>query len=217
MVVVPKRRPPFYIFVSYKQHKDMFRLDDILEKWAVIYRPLSHDPSAKSKHRTYFRISMINEQSYFVRNYNTQPSPSMAYATHVDADMAVNPKFITYQHFVYMLVKQQNDPQKNTATDEIAATEARYECDELVQDLIAFLDHLKAAANNGCTEMSIAGHTFPITKDIRQGLRGLQLEKAHWGTLPTHYNGWQICGLTLDQLCPRDLCIVSSHYNVKED
>lgn len=195
----------------------MFRLDDILEQWAVIYRPLSHDPSAKSKHRTYFRISMINDQSYFVRNFNIQPTPSMAYATHIDADMAVNPKFVTYQHFIYMLVKQANGHQQNAVTDEIAATEARYECNDLVQDLLSFLEHLKTAANNNCTELTVAGHKFSITKETRQGLRGLQLEKAHWGTLPTHYNGWQICGLTLDQLCPRDLCIVESRYIEKED
>ena len=193
----------------------MFRLDDILEHWAIIYRPLSHDPSAKSKRRTYFRISMINEQSYFVRNFNIQPTPSMAYATHIDAELEKNTKFISYRHVIYFLVKQQNDSQKNSVTDEIAATEARYETDELVQDVLSFLEHLRTAANNGCTELTIAGHSFPITKDIRQGLRGLQLDEAHWGTLPMMLNGWQICGLTIEQMVPRMLCITESKYHVK--
>lgn len=190
----------------------MFRLDNLLERWAEIYRPLQHNPSAASTHRTYFRISMIDQQSYFVRNFNTQPSPCMAYATHPDADLGVNPNQITYQHFVYFLVKQQNVPSKNDVTGEIAATEARYECDEHCQNLLAFLDAMRTAANNGARQVEIAGHVFYITKEDRQGLRGLQLEKAHWNTMPTKYNGWQLCGMSFDQLVPRTLCIKKNVY-----
>ena len=49
----------------------MFRLDNVLEKWAEVYEPLKHDPAAKAKHKTFFRISMIDGQSYFIRNYAT--------------------------------------------------------------------------------------------------------------------------------------------------
>lgn len=190
----------------------MFRLDNILEQWATIYKPLAHDSSAKSKHRTFFRISMIDAQSYFVRNFNTQPSPAMAHATHVDAEMEKNPKFITYRHVIYFLVKQNNDPQKNTVTDELAATEARYDTDTMVQDLLAFLSKMQTAANNGRDSFEVAGHVFPITSDERQGWRGLKLEEAHWGTLPMMFNGWQICGLTIEQLAPRLICITDTKY-----
>lgn len=190
----------------------MFRLDKILEQWATIYKPLTHDPSAKSKHRTFFRISMIDAQSYFVRNFNTQPSPAMAYATHVDAEMEKNPKFITYRHVIYFLVKQVNDPQKNTVTDELAATEARYDTDDMVQDLLVFLSKMQTAANNGKNTLDFAGHTFPITSDERQGWRGFKFEEAHWGTLPMMFNGWQICGLTIEQLAPRLICITDTKY-----
>lgn len=190
----------------------MFRLDNVLEKWAEFYGPLKHDPAAKAKHKTFFRISMIDAQSYFVRNFPTQPSPCMAYATHVDAEMEHNPKFISYRHVIYFLVKQQNAPQKNDVTDEMAATDARYDTDELVQDLLAFLSQMQTAANNGQTAVTVAGHSFPITSDIRQGLRGLKLGEAHWGTLPAMFNGWQICGLTIEQTVPRLLCINEQRY-----
>ena len=190
----------------------MFRLDNILEKWAQAYRPLSHDRAAKSKHRTFFRISMIDGQSYFVRNYNTQPSPCMAYATHVDAEIDKRETITNYNHVVYFLVKQENSPGRNDVTDELAAAEARYRTDDMVQDLLAFLSALSTAANSGKTELEVGSITFHITDDIRQGLRGLQLDKSHWGTLPTHFNGWQICGLTISQLVPRLKCVTTQKY-----
>lgn len=190
----------------------MFRLDNVLEQWATIYRPLKHDPAAKSTRRTFFRISMIDAQSYFVRNFNTQPSPAMAYATHVDAEMEKNLKYINYRHVIYFLVKQQNAAGKTDLLDELAAADARYDTDDMVQDLLAFLTQMKTAANNGQNEMKVGEHIFPITKDERQGWRGLQIDEAHWGTLPTHFNGWQICGLTIEQLQPRNLCIHENKY-----
>jgi hypothetical protein len=190
----------------------MFRLDNLLEEWATIYGPLKHDMAEKSTYRTFFRISMIDAQSYFVRNFPTQPSPCMAYATHVDAEIERNTKFINYRHVIYFLEKQVNVPQKNDVTDEMAATDARYDTDDLVQDLLVFLDRLQTAANNGKSELTVAGHSFPITSDIRQGLRGLKLSEAHWGTLPAMFNGWQICGLTIDQAAPRLLCINEEKY-----
>jgi len=95
----------------------MFRLDNILEQWATIYKPLAHDPSAKSKHRTFFRISMIDAQSYFVRNFNTQPSPAMAHATHVDAEVEKNPKFVTYRHVIYFLMQRWRKTRSSSPTD----------------------------------------------------------------------------------------------------
>lgn len=199
-------------FTANKSNTVMFRLDNILEKWAEIYRPLQHDPAAKSTHRTFFRISMIDAQSYFVRNFNTQPSPCMAYATHVDADMERNQKSISYRHVIYFLVKQQNAAGKTDVTDEMAAADARYDTDEMVQDLLAFLSQMQTAAGNSQNELKIGQHTFAITKDERQGWRGLQIDGAHWGTLPTHFNGWQICGLTIEQLQPRLLCVTPTKY-----
>ena len=46
------------------------------------------------------------------------------------------------------------------------------------------------------------------------GIRGFQLDQAHWGTLPMMLSGWHICGLTIEQTAPRDLCLKPSRYNV---
>ena len=197
----------------------MFRLDDILEHWATLYRPLSHTPGAKSDHRTFFRIAMIDQNSEFVRNFTTTPSPAMAYATHIDAELAAqNPKAITYRHVIYFMVKQQAGTlSKTQATDELSATEARFLCDDLVQDLLAFLFALKGMAGGKtppADDTVLSGFSAEITTETREGLRGLQLDQAHWGTLPVMLNGWQICGLTIEQITPRRLCLTPSRYNI---
>lgn len=118
----------------------MFRLDNILERWAELYKPLSHSVESKK----FFRISMIDAQSYFIRNYNMMDGVALAYATHIDAELAQqNPKAINYRHVIYFLSKQQNAQDKTDVTDEDAATEARFLTDEMVQDLLAVLWAMK--------------------------------------------------------------------------
>ena len=199
----------------------MFRLDNILERWASLYRPLHHDAAL---HPSFFRIGMIDGNSYFVRNFSKMDGCCMAYATHIDAELAQqNPKQISYRHVIYFMVKQEaGNLSKTQITDDSAATEARFRTDAMVQDLLAVLFMLKSL----CGGKSIPADTAAamphemqqflrnISADAQyhEGLRGLQLDQAHWGTLPTALNGWQLCGLTIDQLTPRQLCINSERY-----
>lgn len=205
----------------------MFRLDNLLERWAELYTPLSHNSvpagSASGARKSFFRIGMIDAQSYFVRNYNMMNGCCMAYATHVDAELAQqNPKAVTYRHVIYFLVKQQNAQGKTDVTDEDAATEARFFTDDMVQDLLAVLWAMKGMVGGKSLPPTVLGDSVAeIKKFIEQtardpeyaeGLRGLQLEGAHWGTLPGVFNGWQLCGLTIEQVTPRLLCVNPERY-----
>ena len=198
----------------------MFRLDNILERWAELYRPLSHNTASR---KTFFRISMIDAQSYFVRNYNMMDGCAMAYATHIDAELAQqNPKAITYRHVIYFLAKQQNAQGKTDVTDEDAATEARFLTDDIVQDLLAVLWAMKGmVGGKSLPSSAVSGLPADVVQFIEQtardpeyaeGLRGLQLEGAHWGTLPAQISGWQLCGLTIEQVAPRLLCVNPERY-----
>jgi len=183
----------------------MFRFDNLLEKWAQMYKPLSHDPIKANKHRTFFRIAAIDTQSEFVRNYNDTPSPCMAYSTHIDAVLTrTNRKTASYRHVIYFLVKQKTSSlSNNSITDDMEATECRYETDDLVQDLLAWLYELKkdASANALC-----------LSAEDREALRGLDLDGAEWATIPVKYNGWWICGLEISQITPRRLCVNPEKY-----
>ena len=208
----------------------MFRLDNILERWAELYAPLRHNgtttpgASASGVRQSFFRISMIDANSYFVRNFNLVPSSCCAYVTHVDAELAQqNPKAISYRHVIYMLCKQTPGTLSKTAiTDDLAATEARFQTDAMVQDLLAVLFTIKGIVG-GKTPPPSALSGLPAEvlaflrdtaadPDYREGLRGLHLDEAHWGTLPMMFNGWQICGLTLEQTVPRLLCVNPERY-----
>jgi hypothetical protein len=108
----------------------------------------------------------------------------------------------------------------------LAATEARFQTDQMVQDLLAVLFTLKGMAGGKSAPSEVAGglsaeviaflRDTVADPDYREGLRGLRLDEAHWGTLPTMLNGWQVCGLTIEQTVPRLLCINSERY-VQED
>ena len=202
----------------------MFRLDNILERWAELYRPLRHNAASR---KTFFRISMIDAQSYFVRNYNMMSGCAMAYATHIDAELAQqNPKAISYRHVIYFLVKQQNAQGKTDVTDEDAATEARFQTDGMVQDLLAVLWAIKGIAGGKSLPANVLGGSSAEIRafleetaadpQYREGFRGLKLDEAHWGTLPAMLNGWQLCGLTIEQTAPRLLCINQERY-VQDD
>jgi len=199
----------------------VFRLDNILQQWAELYQPLSH--KEKDKDRTYFRIGSINADSYFMRNFSSQKSPCMAYVTHIDAEIArQNNKAISYRHVIYFLVKQEPQASKNIITDEEGQMEARFTGDELTQDLIAFLTALKnvAAGKSLSAEQkeqfspTLLQFITEVTDDPqnKDGLRGLQTDAAHWGTLPLALNGWHVCGLTIEQIQPRLLCLNPEKY-----
>ena len=204
----------------------MFRLDNLLERWAELYRPLSHNSapagSASGAKKTFFRIGMIDAQSYFMRNFSSMGGACMAYATHVDAEInKQNTKALSYRHVIYILIKQPAGTlATNQVTDEMGPTEARFQTDDMVQDLLAVLFTMKSVANGKSLPSDL-----PVDSDVRQflsefasdpayreGLRGLQLEEAHWGTLPPVLNGWQICGLTIEQIVPRLLCVNQEKY-----
>ena len=188
--------------------------------------PLSHNsPSddGKGTKKTFFRISMIDAQSYFVRNYNMMSGCAMAYATHIDAELAQqNPKAVSYRHVIYFLAKQQNAQGKTDVTDEDAATEARFLTDNMVQDLLAVLWTMKGmTGGKSLPANAVSGLPADVLQFIEQtardpeyseGLRGMQLEQAHWGTLPAQMNGWQLCGLTIEQVSPRYLCVNAEKY-----
>ena len=51
-------------------------ISNVLEHWATIYKPLSHDPiSKKLEEQSFFRIRYIDLENIFSRNANIVHSP----------------------------------------------------------------------------------------------------------------------------------------------
>jgi hypothetical protein len=92
----------------------------------------------------------------------------------------------------------------------------------MVQDLIAVLSAMKGMVGGKSLPADVTAalpaDMLAFLRDTaadpqyREGLRGLHIDEAHWGTLPTMLNGWQICGLTIEQTAPRLLCVNQERY-----
>ena len=178
----------------------MFRLDNILEHWASIYKPISHN--AEKKHVAFYRIDTITAESTFVRNVNTAASPAMAYSTVVDAEF--NYPSIKYGHTIYFLVKQKgNGAMRNSTQDDMEAAECKYMLDQFATDLVMYLKKIKT---------EVASHSEKYDKETVNGLFGLDFDSVTWGTAPTKYNGWWVLIMGIDQITQIKQCVVTERY-----
>ena len=185
----------------------MFRLDNLLERWAGVYAPLANACGCGTS-QNFFRIDRIGGDNAFARNFNTAPSPAMAVPTNIDAEMGDNPKQVVYHHGIYIMVKQAsaaaNMPTTNHA-DEREASDCKEDLDTIAQDLLAYLFHLRTRARG---DADIPG----LTPEDRIAIKGFELEKAKWWTVPEMYNGWWVLGLEFDHVESRMLCIKEEKY-----
>ena len=187
----------------------MYRLDNLLEHWATIYKPLSHDPSqdAEPKRKSFYRIDRLGGDNTFSRNFNTAPSPCMAFPTAIDAKMGDTPKQIIYHHGFYFMVKQSSAVSgKLNHSADLDAAECKAELDSLTQDLLAYLYFIRKKATDPKT-------LNEYSQEERIALQGLDLENAEWWTVPELYNGWWVLGVELDRVESRTICIQPDKYN----
>lgn len=184
----------------------MFRLDNLLEHWATIYKPLSHDPSGSAAHKTFYRIDRLGGDNAFARNFNTAPSPCMAFPTAIDAEMGRTYKQIVYHHGFYFMVKQSSAVTgKLNHSADLDAAECKAELDDLAQALLAWLYAERKRATDPAT-LNL------YTQEERVALQGLELEEAKWWTVPELYNGWWVLGVEFDRTESRTLCLNPEDY-----
>lgn len=171
-----------------------FRMDNYLEKWAMIYKPVSHIPDAGSKGKRFYRIDAITSLSPFLANLVNAGSPSLAYVTQFDSTLCgQGNKFISVEHRVFVLVKQQGINLQNGVTEELAATEAKAEGAEIAQDLLAYIQE-------------------DYRKNHNKDLAGIDLAGSAIFTTPQQFNGWWPTELIFSQVSSRMLCVNREKY-----
>ena len=183
------------------------KLSNILELWAMLYTPISHNPEKGSKDKAFYKIRTINDNSEFVRNQNTAKSPCMAYSVLIDAQASAN-KSVNYAHAIYFLAKSKaTSLAKSARQDDEMGENIQQELDEYAQDLLAYLGELKRTGR-----CPISGRTF--TASEMSALRGINLDKVEWASIPVKYAEWHILGIQLEQISPRTVCINKEKYNL---
>ena len=196
----------------------MFRLDDILERWSVIHDRLRHNPSADAKPEdcSFFRIDRMELENAFTRNFNVLKSGAVCCAC-VNFDGQLDdhrPRFALYHWQLYLAMKQQSDA--NYIQDAKAAADTKYDINDLVLDLIAFLfaaqDFIDGRSLKPDTPQCVRDLFNGLSDEERRGLKGLRMDATEWWSTPRWKNGWWLIGVELYGLASTQLCITPSHY-----
>ena len=180
----------------------------ILEKWAELYEPISHDPKKGSKDKAYYEIRTINDNSGFMRNQNTAKSPCMAYSILIDAQ-GTNSHVVNYAHAIYFLIRAKSfSLSKSARQDDELGADVQMTMDDYVQDLLSYLRELKRTG-----KCPITGTTYD--RPTMDALAGLQLDSAEWASAPVKYAEWHVMGLNIEQNAPRQLCVNREKYKTE--
>lgn len=172
----------------------MFRMDNLLEKWAQNFKPISHDPTPGSREKRFYRMDSVMRMNEFMKDMTMAKSPSMGYATQVDADLeGMSQKFFNYTHRIFFFVKQAPPTTSTNILDENLAADAKAEGVELAEHLLAWLTEEK--------------------KNLSGDLRGIEFKGASVMSLPSKYGEWWLTELVIEQLHPRNLCVDKTLYN----
>ena len=173
----------------------MFRIDNYVEHWAEIYKPISHRPDAGSKERRFYRIDALTSIPSFLTNLTSAKSPSVAAVTRVDGSLTgQSEKFVLYTYSIFFLVKQAGTSLQNGVTEELAATDAKIEGAEMAQDFLAWMNY-----------------DYRVNKN--KELEGLNFRGASFFTTPQKFNGWWPTNLVIEHLRPRILCVNKEKYD----
>ncbi len=180
-------------------------LSNIIETWAMLYAPISHDPAKDNKGKAFYKVRTINDQSEFVRNQNTAKSPCVAYSVLIDAE-GTNDKVVNYAHTIYFLARgRSRSLAKNARQDDDIGDDVYKMLDDIVNDFIVYMRELKHTMR-----CPITGQQYDA--DTRQMLAGLQLDKVEWASIPVKFGEWYILELSLEQNAARPRCINREKY-----
>lgn len=184
------------------------RLDEILEHWAEIYTPISHDPTKGSPKKAFYRIKTVNMENELMRNQNRASSPCLCYSVIIDAE-ARSARTISYQHTLYFMARAKSRAlAKEAKNNEDLGADAQLLMDEMARDLLSYLQYIKVNGKDPITEEKYDPHTINT-------LRGLNLDSVNWATIPVvvKYGEWHILGMQIEQLVPVTPCFSVQKYN----
>lgn len=183
----------------------MFRFDNFCERWAMIYKPLSHVISADERGKRFFRHDSQEEMMDIAKALTTVNGHDriMSVITAFDGDLvrssdqAARPNFYVWRRHVLFWVRQAQG--RNTGPiSENAAAEAKAAAVDMARDFITFLDFASDSRRGNMKELS-----------------GIDLDSIEISTLPVHFNGWWIAVLHFDHQEAREKCNSELNYLVE--
>ena len=187
---------------------------DILEHWASIYRPLSHDPKAKKlEKQSFFRIRYIDLENIFSRNANLVHSPCMLQSV-VSTGELKSARTAEISHQVWLLAKVKDSVQTIGRFDGVKLEQTANDLLGYCEDLVAWLIEVKRTGRCPVTSRS-----FTDDPQLAKELQGIDVESINYGLVADLYNGqWLVAGVNWNTSRPlyNFSCKAESKYYLPE-
>ena len=193
----------------------MATISNILEHWATIYKPLSHNPeSERLEDQSFFLFFYIDLENIFSRNANIVHSPCMLYSVLTTGEL-IDAKKASVSHQVWFLSKVKDTPQTLGRYDGNKIERTANDLTDYCKDLIAWLIEVKRTGRCPVTQRSFADDAVVMAE-----LQSIDTSAISFGLVGDIYAGqWLVVGLEWKSQQPlyNFACGSNGKDNVSED
>ena len=190
-------------------------ISDILEHWATIYKPLSHNPeSDKLEDQRFFRIRYIDLENIFSRNIGQMHDLVMLYSVASTGHLKGERK-AEVSHQVWFLAKVKDTPQTLGRFDGRKQDNISRFLETVAFDLISYLMEIRKLGACPITKQS-----FKSDPQLAMELQAINTESIAFGIMPEIWLGnYLCCGVDWDALKPLYSfhCGSTGKYNVPNE
>ena len=189
-------------------------ISNVLEHWATIYKPLSHDPTSKKlEEQSFFRIRYIDLENIFSRNANIVHSPCMLYSVLSTGEFQSAGKMMV-SHQVWFLAKVKDSPQTLGRYDGAKIEQTSVDLMEYCKDLVSWMVEVKRKG-----VCPVTGRSFADDPVIMSELQSIDISSISCGLIGELYSGqWLVAGVDWKSLQPlyKVGCGGNDKYIIKE-
>ena len=173
-------------------------ISNVLEHWATIYKPLSHNPTSKKlEEQSFFRIRYIDLENIFSRNANIVHSPCMLYSVLSTGEFQSAGKMMV-SHQVWFLTKVKDSPQTLGRYDGAKTEQASVDLMEYCKDLVSWMVEVKRKG-----VCPVTGRSFADDPVIMSELQSIDISTISCGLIGELYSGqWLVAGVDWKSLQP---------------
>ena len=173
-------------------------ISNILEHWATIYKPLSHNPeSGRLEDQSFFRIRYIDLENIFSRNANIVHSPCMLYSI-ITAGEFRDANRMEVSHQVWFLAKVKDTPQTLGRYDGRKMEQVAEGLMDYCKDLVSWLVQVKKTG-----KCPVTGRCFADDPIINAELQSIDISTISCGLIGDIYAGqWLVAGVDWKSLQP---------------
>lgn len=164
---------------------------NILEHWASIYKPLSHNPeSERLEDQRFFRIRYIDLENTFSRNANVLHSPCMLQSVVTTGEL-VDARKAEVSHQVWFLSKLKDSSQ---TLGRFNGTQLERATDDLMQHCLQLISWLMEVKRTGVCP--VTGRKFAEDAQLLAEVRSIDPASFSFGLIPKIYTGqWLVAGV----------------------